>query len=208
MLCGRVVMAGTLVLIGTGAAWATPITWYFSGELTYVADFGTLPNDVIVGTPFSGSFSYEPPIPDSLPAVATQSIYGAEAGALLLSVGSYDIVSGDTNRISVTSNGTLSAIDLYALDFQTPFGFAFDWSVGFAHIGEPLWPDTSLPLAVPSLDDFESRTMFADGQSFSISGVINTLTPEPMPLTLMLAVLSGLTLRRSRTEAGRHRSAR
>ena len=60
-------MTGVVVLLASSPVWATPITWTFTGELTQVTDLGSLPSDVIMGMPFTGSFTYEPPILDSLP---------------------------------------------------------------------------------------------------------------------------------------------
>lgn len=205
MLNGRFAMcmsAGMVVGIA-GSAAATQITWYFSGELTHVGNYGGVPDDVVVGMPFSGSFTYEPPIPDSLPDNEFQAIYHVGAGALRVQIGNYQIISAEQNFMSVISWSHNDEVGLIALDLDTPFGFATEWRLQFFDADSDILSSTDLPLTPPSLEPLEVKRLSGEGAGFVIEGIVQQLVPEPATLVLILVSTPWLVLRRSRRCSGR-----
>jgi len=193
-------MSAGMVVGIAGSAAATQITWYFSGELTQVDDLGGVPDDVVVGMPFSGSFTYEPPIPDSLPDNEFQAIYHVGAGALQVQIGNYQIISAEQSFMSVLSWPYNDRVRLVALDLDTPFGFATEWVLTFVDSESAILPNTDLPLMPPPLELLETRSMSGQGADFIILGIVQELVPEPMTMTLMLMGTSYLVVRRPRRQ--------
>lgn len=179
-------MSAGMVVGIAGSAAATQITWYFSGELTHVGNYGGVPDDVAVGMPFSGSFTYEPPIPDSLPDSETQAIYHVGAGALHMQIGNYQIISAEENFMSIISWPYDDRVRLVALDLDTPFGFATEWDLLFVDRESQILSNTELPLTPPPLESLEVKRMFGQGGGFIIEGVVLELVPEPATLPLLL----------------------
>jgi hypothetical protein len=197
-MSSRTVMTAMVVAMVAGSAWAVPITWTFSGELTQVSDYGSLPGDVVVGMPFSGSFTYEPPIPDSLPDSETQAIYHVGPQALQVQIGSYQIISADENSISVISSPATDRVWLGALDLDTPFGLATEWDLLFTDADSDILSSTDLPLTPPPLEPLETKRMLGQGAGFRIEGMVLQLIPEPGCITLAIALSACVLIRRPR----------
>lgn len=90
----RILFTYVLLHAFLGTAHAVPITYYFSGTLN--DPFGSL----IVGTPFSGSFSYDDSQPLNTPLTPYRGDYG------------YASVSVTINGVTVTDDGT-GVINVY-----------------------------------------------------------------------------------------------
>ncbi len=102
LLCASMVHAG-------------PFTYYFSGEITSIN--GTPPAGVAVGDRFVGSYTFDSSIyANSHPAMSGW-YYFSEPGAMRLSVGDLDLISGIQSRIEVHNDSYGDRLAIWASDF-------------------------------------------------------------------------------------------
>ena len=204
----------SLLLIGSvdvGSTAGSPVTWEFAGEITSVRDDDDrLAGAVTVGSPFSGSFTFESTTPDSSP---DNPGLGEYANAVLS-------VSGEVAGMPFLGSGDLfSAISI----FDGPFGFTFDsYNIDILDIDTDFLGETSdfsftvrdstgtalstdsLLRSPPDLASFDLRnfTLTTQSEAVGLAGEITFLTPEPTTLVLLaLAALAGI--RRVRRRAAR-----
>jgi hypothetical protein len=121
-------LAGALVLVA-GAAGAAPITVSFTGVVTMLTDDdGLLDGSVSVGTPYSGTFSYDPALlsdSEPSPSFGTYEIDASTFFSLSLSVGSYTITfdPNATGTITMANNAGTVPQDQYTLTLDEVAGF-------------------------------------------------------------------------------------
>lgn len=194
-------MLGMAVLGSPITAPAAPVSWRFSGVITQSEDQGTVP----LGTPFSGTFSYESTLsPDfTTPEEAGYSFGSISEGSLTIDIGGFLGFESDASDLRLA----LSVLN----DFQQCESFTgpsvdcdgydvFDENSVILDQGEPTAGrtmvalklfDTSqtavtsfaLPAAAPDLALFDdphvAMFLFSSGTDPGIVGEITTLVPEP-----------------------------
>lgn len=179
------------------------VTWEFTGEITSVKDTsGLLGGAVVVGTPFSGSFTFESTTFDSNAAldVGWYANANTDISGFLGGLGFSGPGLG-TNAVSVTNGAagsgpdrldSFGSVDLIA-DGLT-FWLSLIDSSGTAFVND------DLPVAPPDLNSFDSATIRFLRQTGDIDllGEITSLTPDPSTLSLLVfGSLAALRRRRS-----------
>ncbi len=196
MLC--FLLGGLLLGPGVAVSRAGPITWEFSGEIFLVSDGNDLLGGaVVVGTPFSGSFTFESTTEDSDP----RSFVGFYEDVLLDLQGQVGDVpfSGPLGETSITIVESLS--DSYSLVTDVDFlGERLDFGI-FLSGPSALFADTSLALLPPDLDSFGSQGSFTivDGTevlSLNVRGSVSVLVPEPATVLLLAGGLALAVVKR------------
>lgn len=178
------------VLVGAGQALGDPLTFNFSGNITFVADFLNFDESVYVGAPFSGAYVFDPAgAIDSYPDAPEVGNYYFPSGWMWARIGNYEYVTPDL--IIYVWNYTLGG-DLYEPICITPFGAAgYQWSglslLLYDRTGAALDSD-ELPTDVPDLSDWPTyRDLLIErfpGDELGIRGRLTSLTPEPGSLAL------------------------
>lgn len=184
------------------------ITFEFAGQINYMeGDLGFLGGSIQIGTPFSGSYTFESTTPD---AAYLDPAIGEYAGALTqlsIQVGLHTLSGiGTSNRIAVAhiTEGEDTG-DAYIMGAGPLQLLARDVSTGIVLLDYEALAisNDSLPLSPPSLDLFDITEFTVIGgpmvSRFYIAGEVTSLLPEPTSLLLML-VGGSAVLRRRRTE--------
>lgn len=87
-------MATAARFTATGAR-AEPKTFFFDGHIDTLVDIG-LDGSVAVGTPFSGSYTFDPGATDSSPDNPRLGFYGSLSPAhLFVTIGNYEFTTND-----------------------------------------------------------------------------------------------------------------
>jgi hypothetical protein len=206
---------------------AAPVSWQFSGVVTQSEDQGTVP----LGTPFSGTFSYESTLsPDNTtPEEADYSFASVSEGSLTIDIGGFLGFESDASDLQLA----LAVLD----DFEQCESFTgpdvdcdgydvFDENSVILEEGEPTGGrtvvalklfDTSqtavtsfaLPEAAPSLALFDdphvAMFLFSPGSGPGIVGEVTALVPEPstgMLVAVGIGLLGAARSRRLRSGSG------
>jgi hypothetical protein len=213
-----VVAVAVGVLCPAGAD-AQTVSFTFSGTITFVDDAGTLlPGDIVVGTPFSGTVTYDiANVVDHNPGSSTVGVYWFQGAAqndfaMTVALGShtisYDAAPALPNAIEVyyDSYHELNYLARFPLlDGATPPGTIGDWgvSVTLDDNSATVLSSDAIPSSAPSLGNFGSDQFlfraYNGSDTYSLYGDITTLTPVPEPATaslIAIGVLGGLVVRR------------
>jgi hypothetical protein len=198
---------GIVVALMAGAAQGVPITFAFSGTITQINDSGdALGGDVLIGDTFTGTYTFESTLSDSVPGPSVGQ-YLSATSVMRVSVGAFDVFSGNHTWLSVYNYSAFDALWLQASDFDSDGLHANGMAVSLSDTTASVFPDDSLPLMPPPLAAFdpdqrrfglEARRLEGNTSGFYISGVIETLTPEPASLSLFAAGAVSLGLVRPR----------
>lgn len=204
MLGSKSLSVGWLMLtlvVSTPTARAELITFEFTGHINYLeGDLGFLGGSIFIGTPFSGSYTFESTTPDAAPLnPANGEYYGALRG-FSVQVGPHVFSEvGTANRISVVhiTEGEDTG-DAYLVGPGRSFellGEEVSLTMLLLDYSATAFVNDTLPLFPPDLTLFDDqvfqildRSPFPD---FFVAGEVTSLTlvPEPTSLTLLAVVL-------------------
>ncbi len=198
-----VLVGGLAPGLGVGQATGYPVTWDFAGEVTNVFDENDLLGGAVtVGTPFSGSFTFESTTPDADPRDPTFGSYPDAVVSALGQVGGFEFsgpIEGE-NFISVLE-------DLLGAD-------SYGTMVGVELLGHPsvlrlilvdssatMFSSDSLPPFPPDLGTLGTArySVFSESDPFpfSVGGDIMFLVPDPGTFSLIAIGMLGIGRRRS-----------
>lgn len=181
----------------TGQTRASPITWEFAGEITRVSD----PNDffggaVIVGSPFSGSYTFESTTPDSDPDDARFGLYDNAITSISGEVGNLTFLGpfrstnfppGSTNFIWISNDPALD--DYLVRSGINLLGETVDLEMLLVDGTGAMFRSDSLPLLPPDLGSLDTAgfSIFFESEAsgFSIAAPLTSLVPEPGTLALI-----------------------
>jgi hypothetical protein len=213
---------GKLILLVAGAAFAAlpasssagaPVTVEFSGNVTLVQDeTPILDGSVQVGTPFSGSFTYDSQAVDQNPdPTLGLYLFTSPPAAFRIAVGNYVFEAPSSAPDLAMFIENSGARDGFAIGGGTPISIsgpldpvfeAFleqETTVGFGLSAPPPGPLTGdgLPTSAPAVSDWTTRLIRIEASPgpspiFSIQGTVTTIVPEPSTACLLLVALSGM----------------
>jgi hypothetical protein len=190
-------MASVLSFPSAQAVSAAPVTFAFNGTVTFVAALdpaNPFPVEPVAGTPFSGTYTFDPVSPDLVPADPSTGSYASSGGVfgLTLELGglSFSFSSVD---IGVTDGYTsYGAGDQYLVGFAAPSTVL---SLRFTDVSGSLFAGDALPLMPFALDALFTELSFSslvDDNQVDLGGTITALTcegcgsvPEPASMILM-----------------------
>ena len=173
-----------------------PVTWEFAGEITSVRDDdGLLGEAVPVGSPFSGSYTFESTTEPTSPgggfyddALITASGTVGEVGFVgfvgfsnFLLVANVEPGSGSDHYQVLTPVELLGEVAGFWLTLEDSTGTVFS--------------SNALPVSPPRLEYFDPSEfrLSANSEAFVVTGEITALVPEPG--TLLLLLLGALVMR-------------
>jgi hypothetical protein len=187
------VWIGGVVMEFGRVAEGSPITWEFTGEVTFLRDETDLLGGAVeIGDPFFGSFTFESTTPDANPGDPRIGLY--EDAILALSGYVADVpftgVLGGTNFVElVNPSGIGSEHYLARLDADFA-GQSLDFGLQLLGRDPGVFPGDLLPLFPPHLADLSTAEGFlVDGSEtipLSVSGTVVALVPEPATLVLVM----------------------
>jgi len=171
---------------------ATPVTFYFGGQITYVYDeFDVFEGRIDVGNSFFGSYTFELEQPDIVPADPDYSEYLGAVRAVSLEAGDIKFIPSisTSGTIVVANDRPISGRDFYQVRGPILFG-----THGFnLHITlidrDGTFVDSDVLLATPpSLQHSEIHAFgFGTQESgVSIGGDLQFLSVIPEPATIFL----------------------
>ncbi len=202
---GALAVVGALA--GAGPVLAAPVTFEFQGVVTQVVFPFELDGSVSVGTPFTGSYTYDPLAPNtsSDPAIA---IY--PASGFRVTVGNYEFRSFASNPdviIFLTNDPDVFGINSYENEAMGFFPLVSPALVSelllmqWMLTGGDSLSSMALPGSPPylhtwlgnSLTISASKGLVGDGL-FDIYGRVTSVVPEPDPGMLLFCGLLPLTV--------------
>ena len=177
-----------------GAAFATPVTFYFGGEITRADDpNGLLQGGIEVGDSFFGRYTFELEQPDTVPADPNYGDYLGAVRAVSVRVGDITLTSPfGSIRIA---NDQFGGDDQYQVAGPVVFGdHAFDFSFTLIDRDGEFVAADALLAAPPSLA-LSERDSFGFGRQGSgviVRGDLELLSIVPEPATGVLALIGGM----------------
>jgi hypothetical protein len=165
------------------------VTYNFSGSLT--DPYGSLP----VGTPFTGSFSYEGSQPLSTPALAYRGDY--DLTTITVTLGSTTIVRNGPNIINVYNHDSLAQDPGYATDLFHLYNTGSEIQIVLQDVEGAVFASPAIPGAGLSMNDFTSGpgTFFQIEQSRgSIDSLSSVTGPAAVPEPAEFVLVSGAGL--------------
>ncbi len=195
-----VVAVGSVVCVLAPLARAGPVTFEFAGEVTRVVDSDDLLQGVVtVGSPFSGSYTFESKTPDSDPnprrGIYDDSILGLSGHVARLP---FDLRPGAATRIELRDEYSGPNLDSYRVLADVEFaGRPLDFFIRLGDTTGMALSTDLLLVAPPDLGLFSSREFHIfDGSEqlhIVVDGMVQSLVPEP---TTAVVLLAGLLLLR------------
>lgn len=197
-----------LALSISGATAFGTVNVRFAGVIDVVEAGLPFGDQISVGMPFVGTYSYDLGAEDTVPNDSSYGAYRFAGHAMSVDIGTLTFTaSGIVILISSQSH-----LDMYSV--KNTSGFAAN-GVGWAHMlvnladltGAALNSD-ALPMGPPTLDDFSVRDFGLIQVGHlppSVSGTITEVMrfPEPSTLTLLLVSAAGAATRRRSSGEGR-----
>jgi hypothetical protein len=209
-------------IVTAASATAAPVVWEFQGVVTEVVFPVNLDGSVTVGTPLSGSVSYDPLAPNVSPDPENIAIY--EGISFRVLVGNYEFRSlasmPDVDVFLIDGAATdvfgINSLENEAIGFFPLFPgqsidslIAMQWRLS----GGNSLPGMALPLQPPDLSQWRGRVLqiaadkniVGDGL-FTIWGEVTSVVPEPSAAKLLSPALfilfvSAVRMRRRRFDA-------
>ena len=184
-------IAGWVFALPGSSAQASPITWDFAGEVTFVLDpANRLEGAVAVGSTFSGSYTFESTALDSDPR-AERGVYAVSAFSGRVGELSYSL---DSDGIIVVEDDFLSpTLDTYVAGGLVGFVGEEIFSAGFILLDDTgqVFDNDHLPVSLLTLDKF-TFTQFSisieapdPSKDVFVGGEITQFVPEPSTLVLV-----------------------
>ncbi len=190
-----------MVCILTSLARASPVTFEFAGEITGVFDpDNLLQGAVVIGSPFSGGYTFESTTADSQPH-PSQGVYDGSILSISGQVGTLTFYGPVGGRNSIEVRDESLGADSYAVRPDVLFaGVDLDLLLYVADPTAGALPGDQLLLVPPDLSLF-TQTDFgiwdaSEQIPLGLSGRITSIVPEP--LTAALLAVGALALRRKR----------
>jgi len=180
---------------------AVSISFNMSGDITGVNDNNSLLNgSIVVGDAFSGTFTYDSSLPDTVFDPTVYSSGGLSSSITsVVTAGNY-VFQGDSGTVDLQNKSSDSLLFLFPytsnpfIDLGPNPGRAI--FITFLDSSGTVFSDDSLPTSL-NLSNFSSATITLFGDSgpsnplFSVSGNITSLSPVPEPSSSIL-LLTGL----------------
>ncbi len=205
-LASRALMAGLIVMGAAQPVQANLVTFAFSGTVTSAnvdnvfPDPSPFPQPTDFGTPFHGTYSFDPTAANEITGDSSSGSYASPAGVFTLELG------GLTFSFTGVNIGVMHVpgyFDFYsALHYEdpsvtnTPTGV--DLYIGLSDPTGSSLIDNSQPLTPPSLAGFDTTNalLFTDtinGVQVEFGGAIDSLAlvPEP-PLAIFVVLAAAL----------------
>lgn len=188
-----------------GAAFATPVTFYFGGEITRAVDTnGIFQGGIEVGDSFFARYTFELEQPDTVPADPN---YGSYLGAVrAVSVRAGDITLTSPFGTIRIANDQFAGNDGYQVAGPLLFGDQpFDFALTLLdRDGEFVTSDALLAFP-PSLILSETHqfSFTRQGTGVNIDGDLRLLSVVPEPATGVLALVGGMVAMLRRRKQGR-----
>ncbi len=183
----------------SAAARGGPVTWEFAGVVTNVRDPGNLLGGAVtIGSPFSGSYTFESTTPDAYPQLPDDGAYSGAVSDLHGSVGALGFTLWTNSRadIGVYNNFPPGFDDYAVLGYVIFIGQFTQFGLGMRDSSGNAFQSDALPLDPPPLTLFDSTGFGSPGFSFGdplerfhVGGVLTQLVPEPGTVTLLLGSL-------------------
>jgi len=193
------VIVALALLVGVVPVQGTPITFYFGGIIDTIDDpYGALDGSIQVGGPFSGSYTFDPPIPDSYPNDPEFGRYISSSSSMEFIMGNMVIdVVGEQLEIAI---GNYKWSDSYSWG---GWGFVYEdmeileLYMSLSDLSASVFDSDALPLMIPDLNVFNGKQFHLDadktgvGRS-SVYGTVTYLVPEPV--TMIFYLCGSMTL--------------
>ncbi len=202
-----VLIGGAMVGIGASSATASLITWEFAGEITSVFDENDLfAGTVFVGSPFSGSFTFESTTPDSSPTNPSSGFYVDAITLVSGRVGGFSFLGPTDSGASfhVSNDNPANGFDGFSVGAPVDlFGETSRMSLLFTDITGAIFDRDSLPNLPPALDllDPARFRLSTPVETFDLFGQITLLVPDPGTAALLgVGALALVRRRHTRSE--------
>ena len=190
-------------------AMADYVIFAVEGEITSVEDDDKLLGGAVtVGSPFAGTYTFDPLTPDSDPHPrrglywdAIIDISGNVAGV------PFSGPIGALNAIDVQDDFTSSTLDEYYVRADITMGeLGLDMLVGLLDGTGNMFASDELPVSPPEIASLDTRRLMIFDSSetipVSLAGDVASLTVVPEPMTLTMIVLGTLLVARPRRISG------
>lgn len=166
------------------------VTWEFGGTIQSVLD----PNDVLGGalangSPFSGSFTFDPTTPGTAADAGGKSSFDnplLDLSGLLGTFGFSGPLFGNST-LDIT-DGALGSDDIFGLSSSVLLnGEALNFLLTLTDSSGTVFSNGALPEHPPDLSAFDSATMqlLRQTNDLTIHGTLTYLVPEPSTLCLL-----------------------
>lgn len=170
-----------------------PVTWQFAGEITFVRDpDNLLAGAVTVGSPFSGSYTFESTTPDSETGFSRLGEYDGALTGVSGHVGSLRFVApmDSDSTIEIQNDFRSSTLDVYFATTRIPFvNETLDFGILLVDGTGTAFSSDLLPPTPPDLDSFDVADFLLVDLSevivLSMRGELTSLIPEPATLLLL-----------------------
>lgn len=193
-----VAVAMAFLGLGGSSAFATPVTFYFGGEITRAVDtFGLLEGGVEVGDSFFGRYTFELDTPDSNPSDSNRGTYIGAISAISFRAGDLRLSSPGFGSTIYVKNEGLGGDDSYQviapIDFEV---HRFQFFLEVFDLDATMLASDALLAIPPTLNISEKhRIGFSDQVSgVSVGGDLRLLSVVPEPATGVLAIIGGMVV--------------
>ena len=190
-----------LIIFSTGDAIASPIRFNFNGEITnvWINTSDPFNGAIEVGTPFWGTYTFDPETPNSGSEYHARYIHTSEPYGIELTVGFY---TGTSKHSDISLYYRIVIDQGHVQDIQTPNMPFGGYTAGLVQlflkdVTSTALQNTDLSATPPDLNDYTFHELWfnivePDGSAMvTFGGIINEITPIPEPATMFL-LASGL----------------
>ena len=204
-----VFMGGLTLAFASERAMGYTVTWQFAGEIRFVRDPDNfLAGAVTVGSPFSGSYTFESDTPDTETGISRLGQYDGALTGVSGQVGSLPFTTpmDSDGMIEIQNDFSSSTLDTYLATTRIQFvNETLDFAIWLLDGTGTAFTNDLLLLTPPDLDSFDVADFLLVDLSedivLSLRGGLTMLVPEPGTLILVSLGLVLLDRFRSRREA-------